>query len=131
MLDFAQFQRADRSQLLAQFSERRELPGRGPDAPVQNGHPRMDLQNPVSLPVVSSGTFNLASVRSCSGIWPPLERRESPVIVNHYNVQPVFDVLANVQGRDLGGVADEVAKVVDEFQVETAARHVSQLTRAS
>src|SRR5947209_40751 len=45
-----------------------------------------------------------------------IERRESPVIVNHYNVQPVFDVLANVQGRDLGGVADEVAKVVDNFK---------------
>jgi multidrug efflux pump subunit AcrB len=45
-----------------------------------------------------------------------VERRESPVIVNHYNVQPVFDVLANVQGRNLGGVADEVAKVVDSFK---------------
>jgi multidrug efflux pump subunit AcrB len=44
------------------------------------------------------------------------ERRESPVIVNHYNVQPVFDVLANVQGRDLGGVADRVNKVIDEFK---------------
>src|SRR6266850_346467 len=45
-----------------------------------------------------------------------VERRESPVIVNHYNVQPVFDVLANVQGRDLGGVAAGVAKVVDSFK---------------
>jgi multidrug efflux pump subunit AcrB len=43
-----------------------------------------------------------------------VERRESPVIVNHYNVQPVFDVLANVQDRDLGGVADQVNKVVNE-----------------
>jgi multidrug efflux pump subunit AcrB len=43
-----------------------------------------------------------------------VERRESPVIVNHYNVQPVFDVLANVQGRDLGGVADQVNKVVND-----------------
>jgi multidrug efflux pump subunit AcrB len=43
-----------------------------------------------------------------------IERRESPVIVNHYNVQPVFDVLANVQGRDLGGVADQVNKVVND-----------------
>lgn len=43
-----------------------------------------------------------------------IERRESPIIVNHYNVQPVFDVLANVQGRDLGGVADQINKVVNE-----------------
>jgi CzcA family heavy metal efflux pump len=45
-----------------------------------------------------------------------LERSESPVIVNHYNVQPVFDILANVQGRDLGGVANDVQRVLTEFQ---------------
>ncbi len=45
-----------------------------------------------------------------------LARSESPVIVNHYNVQPVFDILANVQGRDLGGVADDVQSVLTEFQ---------------
>jgi multidrug efflux pump subunit AcrB len=44
-----------------------------------------------------------------------VERSESPVIVNHYNVQPVFDVLANVQSRDLGGVADEIGKVLKSF----------------
>lgn len=43
-----------------------------------------------------------------------VERRESPIIVNHYDVQPVFDVLANVQGRDLGGVADQINKIVDQ-----------------
>ncbi len=43
------------------------------------------------------------------------ERRESPIIVNHYNVQPVFDVLANTQDRDLGGIAADVNKAVDEF----------------
>jgi len=43
-----------------------------------------------------------------------IERRESPVIVNHYDVQPVFDVMANVQGRDLGGVAGQINKIVDQ-----------------
>jgi multidrug efflux pump subunit AcrB len=32
--------------------------------------------------------------------------------VNHYNVQPVFDVYANVQGRDLGGVAHDIDQIV-------------------
>jgi multidrug efflux pump subunit AcrB len=45
-----------------------------------------------------------------------IERRQSPVIVNHYNVQPVFDVLATAQNRDLGGIADDIQKAVDEFQ---------------
>jgi multidrug efflux pump subunit AcrB len=44
-----------------------------------------------------------------------LKRTSSMAIVNHYNVQPIFDVYANVDGRDLGGVATEVARVVGEF----------------
>jgi multidrug efflux pump subunit AcrB len=35
--------------------------------------------------------------------------------VNHNNVQPVFDVYANVQDRDLGGVARDVDRVINEF----------------
>jgi multidrug efflux pump subunit AcrB len=36
--------------------------------------------------------------------------------VNHYNVQPVFDVYANVDRRDLGGVGSEVEKIVKKAQ---------------
>jgi multidrug efflux pump subunit AcrB len=39
-------------------------------------------------------------------------RNASPEIVNHYNVQPVFDVYANVDRRDLGAVGAEVEKIV-------------------
>ncbi|HUE04200.1 MAG TPA: efflux RND transporter permease subunit [Bryobacteraceae bacterium] len=47
---------------------------------------------------------NLASV----------ERSYMPVIVNHYNVWPVFDVFANVDRSDLGGVGAEVRKIMRE-----------------
>jgi multidrug efflux pump subunit AcrB len=47
---------------------------------------------------------NLASV----------ERSFMPVIVNHYNVWPVFDVYANVARRDLGSVGAEVRKIMAE-----------------
>jgi multidrug efflux pump subunit AcrB len=80
---------------------------------VQTPQYKMDtLQDLKNTPVVAPNLprpellGNLATV----------EHRESPVIVNHYDVQPVFDVLANVQGRDLGGVADQIAKVVKEFE---------------
>ncbi len=43
-----------------------------------------------------------------------VKRDTAPVIVNHYNVQPVFDVYANVDRRDLGGVGAEVEKIVKE-----------------
>jgi len=43
-----------------------------------------------------------------------VERGTAPVIVNHYNVQPVFDVYANVDRRDLGGVGAEVEKIMQD-----------------
>ncbi len=45
-----------------------------------------------------------------------MERRSQMAVVNHYNVQPVFDVYANVQGRDLGGVARDIDKIVAEVK---------------
>ncbi len=43
-----------------------------------------------------------------------VQRDYAPVIVNHYNVLPVFDVYANVDRRDLGGVGAEVRKIMRE-----------------
>jgi multidrug efflux pump subunit AcrB len=43
-----------------------------------------------------------------------VQRDTAPVIINHYNIQPVFDVYANVDRRDLGGVGAEVEKIVKE-----------------
>jgi multidrug efflux pump subunit AcrB len=43
-----------------------------------------------------------------------VERTYMPVIVNHYNVWPVFDIYANVARRDLGGVGKEVRKIMSE-----------------
>jgi multidrug efflux pump subunit AcrB len=42
-----------------------------------------------------------------------LHRAQSAANVNHYNVQPVYDVFANVQGRDLAAVAADVQKAID------------------
>ncbi len=44
-----------------------------------------------------------------------LDRDKTASVVNHYNVQPLYDVYANVQDRDLGGVAADTDKVLAEF----------------
>ena len=49
-----------------------------------------------------------------------LERRETPGVANHFNVQPAYDVFANVQGRDLGGVAADISKIIEEFDYKLA-----------
>lgn len=40
----------------------------------------------------------------------------TPAVVNHYNIAPVVDVYASVDGRDLGGVADDTEKVLESFK---------------
>jgi multidrug efflux pump subunit AcrB len=43
-------------------------------------------------------------------------RDTAPVVISHYNIQRTFDVYADVQDRDLGGVADGVQKIVDQVK---------------
>ena len=49
-----------------------------------------------------------------------VQRRPSAGVVNHLNIQPVYDVYANVQGRDLGGVASDIQKIVDSYKDKLA-----------
>jgi multidrug efflux pump subunit AcrB len=43
-----------------------------------------------------------------------VQRANTPVIVNHYNVWPVYDIYANVDRRDLGGVGRDVERIMRE-----------------
>lgn len=41
-------------------------------------------------------------------------------VANHVNVQPTYDVYANVQHRDLGGVASEIHTLLEEYRAKLA-----------
>jgi multidrug efflux pump subunit AcrB len=45
-----------------------------------------------------------------------VSRGVAPTNVTHYNVAPTVDVLANVDGADLGSVADRVQAIVDQVR---------------
>ena len=45
-----------------------------------------------------------------------VERGYGQVIINHYNIAPVFDVYSNIDRRDLGSVGREVEKIMQEEQ---------------
>jgi multidrug efflux pump subunit AcrB len=45
-----------------------------------------------------------------------LGRGMEPANINHYNVQPLYNVYANVQGRDLGSVSADVQKIAETFR---------------
>jgi multidrug efflux pump subunit AcrB len=60
--------------------------------------------NPGAMPGSTQMLSNIVTV----------QREYAPVIINHYNVWPVFDVYANVDRRDLGGVGREVERLMRE-----------------
>ena len=65
------------------------------------------LENiPVTAPGSNTPAGILASVASFS-------RGSEMGIVSHYNVEPVIDIFAAVQGRDLGGVAREMNPIIE------------------
>jgi multidrug efflux pump subunit AcrB len=47
-----------------------------------------------------------------------LQRDSVPTNLNQTNIQPVYDVYASAQGRDLGSISNDIGKIVAELQKE-------------
>jgi len=43
-----------------------------------------------------------------------ISRRPSDAVVSHYNVQPLIDIYASVHDRDLGAVADDIQRILQD-----------------
>ena len=72
---------------------------------------RMDsLQALANIPINAAGGTQSDILGSFATVTRGVER----ALVSHWNVQPVIDLYASVQGRDLGGVADEVTRIVED-----------------
>jgi multidrug efflux pump subunit AcrB len=71
--------------------------------PITSGATTINAGGPTAVPQQLN---NLAVVK----------HESSPAITNHYNVQPVFDIFVNTQGRDLGGVSKDIDKVLDKYR---------------
>jgi multidrug efflux pump subunit AcrB len=46
------------------------------------------------------------------------QRDSVPTNLNQTNIQPVYDIYASVQGRDLGSIAGDISKITAELQKE-------------
>ncbi|MEA2754721.1 MAG: hypothetical protein QOJ54_1010 [Aliidongia sp.] len=49
------------------------------------------------------------------GALAKVSRGVGPVVASHYNVQPVIDLFASVQDRDLGAVSADIRRILDEM----------------
>src|ERR1700739_378419 len=69
---------------------------------------------PVSTAIASNGP----PVPGLLSNVATLQRSSVPTNLNQTNIQPVLDVYANVQGRDLGSISDDISKIKAELQKE-------------
>ena len=66
---------------------------------------------PVSTKIASAGP----PVPGLLSNVAKFSRESTPTNLNQTNIQPAYDVYASVQGRDLGGVSEEISKIVGEL----------------
>jgi CzcA family heavy metal efflux pump len=62
-----------------------------------------------NIPVTSGGPTS--SVQVLGGLGK-ITREQSAAVVSHYNIQPVIDLYATTQDRDLGGVASDIQSLI-------------------
>jgi multidrug efflux pump subunit AcrB len=80
---------------------------------VQTPQARMDsIEALRDTPISSPGSP--AQPQLLDNLLSGTRRTVTSGMLNHYNVQPVFDVYANTDRRDLGGVAKDIQKILDD-----------------
>ncbi|MDQ2946788.1 MAG: efflux RND transporter permease subunit, partial [Acidobacteriota bacterium] len=89
-------------------------------------NPRNSVDYPIAVQTPlyrsdSTGALLNTAMRSPNGSMQVLanlgrlKRGTAASVVNHYNVQPVYNLYANVQDRDLGSLSKDVDLLVKEF----------------
>jgi multidrug efflux pump subunit AcrB len=82
------------------------------NTPIING------QTPASGPRQTVSGESLPQPPQLLSNLVDLRRTTSAANITHYDVQPVFDVYANVQGRDLAAVSAGVQKAIDAVKAD-------------
>ena len=79
---------------------------------VQERQYALDSLNAMSnIPVSTSGSTAPELLANLSVV----KRDTAPAVINHYNIQPTYDIYADAQDRDLGGVSGDVNKVIEQY----------------
>lgn len=71
-----------------------------------------DLQN---IPITGSATPNRVEIL---GAISKLKRGQASVVESRYNTQPVIDIFASIQDRDLGSVAKGIQQIINDMKKE-------------
>ena len=90
-------------------------PDNGVQYLVATQTPQFRLDSPAAILDTPVGGTQTGSPQILGNV-AEIKRITAPAVISHYNVQPVFDVYANVDGRDLGSVASAVRRLLPEFE---------------
>jgi len=110
------------------------LAGSSQVAPTFWLNPQNDISYPIVLQTPQYSLDSLASLRNLSvtgvngnsqvlGGLATINRQATNAVVDQYNIQPVVQIFATTQDRDLGGVSSDIQKVLDA--------HVKELPKGS
>jgi multidrug efflux pump subunit AcrB len=84
---------------------------------VQTPQYRVDSLNELkNTPVAAFMTGSRNPVPGLLSNVATLKRDSVPTNANQANIQPVYEVFANAEGRDLGSISSDIAKVVAQYQ---------------
>jgi multidrug efflux pump subunit AcrB len=77
------------------------------------------LQALQNIPLANGGEASNTQAQILGSLGS-VSRAAQDAVVSHYNVQPVIDIFGSAQGRDLGGVASDLTRIVDGAKQELA-----------
>jgi multidrug efflux pump subunit AcrB len=83
---------------------------------VQTPEYRIASANDLDNTPISSVSSPQVPIPNVLGNVASMQRRAVQSVYNQSNIQPVYDVYANVQGRDLGGAARAIERIVQDMQ---------------
>jgi len=94
-------------------------PKNGVSYPLMAEVPQYDIHSLQTLSNIPLTTNQITvDPQNQLGTLGTMSRSSQQAVVSHYNVQPVLDIFASTQGRDLGGVASDVTKLVDDARAQ-------------
>jgi multidrug efflux pump subunit AcrB len=94
-------------------------PKNGVSYPLMAEVPQYDIHSLQTLANIPITTQSVSlNPQNQLGTLGTVSRSSQQAVVSHYNVQPVLDIFASTQGRDLGGVASDVNRLVDAARAQ-------------
>ncbi|HEY3594368.1 MAG TPA: efflux RND transporter permease subunit, partial [Polyangiaceae bacterium] len=68
--------------------------------------------------VGTRGTASAGTIPTLLGNVATFHRDAAQTVTSHSNIQPTFDVYANVEGRDLGRISSDIDRIVAKYRAQ-------------